>query len=154
MAFHLDSYFYILRTIVSGKSMILQKSKKSAYRICCLSLTRCPTQPAKVSNSDWLSVISRDPSMSIGFCHFVLRASKSSSCPTEDMAGVAEWPGPSAAQESDPHESASSWSQGNPETPVLPQPCSGAGTQKPQPHIWGGSMGSGTVDHPPKLPAS
>ena len=66
--------------------------------------------------------------MSIGFCHFMLRGSKSSSCSSEDTAGLSVWPGPRAVQGSDPHEFVSSWSQGNPEIPVLSQPCTGVGT--------------------------
>lgn len=149
MAFQPDPNLYILRTLISDESISLQKSKESAYHICCLSLIHFPTHPVKTSNSDWLSVISSDPSTSVGFCHFTLNGSKNSSCSTEDMAGLAVWPGSRAAQ--DPHEFAPSWSQGTPETPVLPQPCSGVGTQKPQPQVQGGSD---TVWHPPKLSAS
>ena len=79
-------------------------------------------------------MISSDPLMSTGFCHFFLGDSKSSSCSSEDTAGLGAW-------KSDPHELASSRSQDNPEALVLSQPCqescSGAGTQKPQRHIWG-----------------
>lgn len=56
MAFHPDSIFCILRTIISAKSIILQKSKKKAYNICCLFLVHCPTHLVTVCNADWFLV--------------------------------------------------------------------------------------------------